>query len=71
MNQNEVLITRIHLLGRPGSGKDTNAIFLKNSSPATSDIVSTGDIFRGANTPDGEYGCYYPILKPHIENTNN
>jgi len=71
MGQNESLITRIHLLGMPGSGKDTNAIPLKNKYPKISDIVSTGDIFRGANTPDGEYGCYYPILKLYIENTNN
>ena len=71
MKQKERLITRIHLLGMPGSGKDTNAIPLKNYYPEISDIVSTGNIFRGANSPDGEYGCYYSILKPYIENTNN
>jgi len=54
----------------PGSGKDKNASFLKDKFPDISDIISTGDIFRGASTPDGKYGCYYPILKPHIENTN-
>jgi len=71
MKSKEVSVTRIHLLGIPGSGKDTNAIPLKNRYPDTSDIVSTGDIFRGANSIDGKFGCYYPILKPHIENTNN
>jgi adenylate kinase family enzyme len=71
MNPKKVPVTRIHLLGIPGSGKDTNAIPLKNRYPNVSDIVSTGDIFCSANSPKGEYGCYYPILKPHIENTNN
>lgn len=71
MEQKESLITRIHLLGMPGSGKDTNAIFLRDKYPEISDIVSTGDIFRQANTPDGKYGQYYPILKPYIDNTNN
>jgi len=71
MKQKECSITRIHLLGMSGSGKDTNAIPLKNKYPKISNIVSTGDIFRGANTPKGEFGCYYSILKPHIENTNN
>ncbi len=71
MKSAETCIVRIHLLGMPGSGKDTNAVPLKNRYPQISDIVSTGDIFRSANTLDGEYGCYYPTLKPHIENTNN
>ena len=70
MSQNE-RITRIHLLGMPGSGKDTNAKSLREIHPDITDIISTGDIFRGANTPDGEYGQYYPILKPYIEDTNN
>jgi adenylate kinase family enzyme len=61
MSQNE-RITRIHLLGMPGCGKDTNAIFLRKMHPEITNIISTGDIFRGANTPDGEYGEYYPML---------
>jgi adenylate kinase family enzyme len=71
MKLKELSVTRIHLLGIPGSGKDTNAIPLKNRYPNISDIVSTGDIFRSASSSEGEFGCYYPILKPHIENTNN
>jgi len=71
MNQNENLITRIHLLGKPGSGKDTQATRIENSFPKTIAIVSTGDIFRGATSPEGKYGQYYGLLKPHIENTNN
>jgi adenylate kinase family enzyme len=71
MRQNEKLLTRIHLLGMPGSGKDTNATPLKGRQSDISDIVSTGDIFRGARTPDGEYGCYHSIIKPYIENTDN
>jgi len=72
MRQNVETITRIHLLGLPGAGKDTCACILKDMSKTDiTKIISTGDIFRGATTPDGEYGCYYFDIKPFIESTNN
>lgn len=70
MSQNECLITRIHMIGKPGTGKDTQATIIKEFSPETTDIVSTGDIFRGAKSSDGKYGQYYPLLKPYISDVN-
>ena len=71
MDKKEVSLTNIFLLGMPGAGKDTNAVFIRNSHPNISAIISTGDIFRGASTPDGEYGRFYSRLKTCRDNVNN
>lgn len=55
--------------GRSSSGKDTQANFIIESNPEAIRI-STGDIFRGASAPDGEYGHFYPLIAPYVELVN-
>lgn len=57
----------VFVLGRPGSGKDTQIdMYLKDSPAAVK--ISAGEIFRrGQNPNDKEYGRYYSLVHPHDE----
>jgi len=55
--------------GRGSSGKDTQANLIIEGNPKAVRI-STGDIFRSASSPDGEYGRYYPLIAPCVESVN-
>ncbi len=59
----------IFINGRGSSGKDTQADLLVEADPIAVRI-STGDIFRGASSPDGEYGKFFPLVGPHVEAVN-
>ena len=50
--------------GVNGSGKDTQALELASVLPY-SEAISTGNVFRGALKPDGEYGRFYHLLSPY------
>lgn len=60
----------IFINGRGSSGKDTQAdrIVEKNSTAVR---ISTGDIYRGAKTPDGAYGRFYGVISPYIERVDS
>lgn len=60
----------IFINGRGSSGKDTQAKFLLDQNP-NAICISTGDIVRGAKTPNGPYGKYYEQLKDHIKLSEN
>src|SRR3989344_7929418 len=60
----------VFINGRGASGKDTHADLLVAQNPHAVRI-STGDIYRGAKTPDGAYGKFYGQIKPHIEHVDN
>lgn len=55
--------------GRGSSGKDTQANLITEGDQEAVRI-STGDIFRGAGTPDGEYGRFYPLIAPCVDSVN-
>ena len=59
----------ISISGRPSSGKDTQANLLVQQY-SDAEVVSTGDIFRGASQPDGQYGKYYPLIEPFVRDVN-
>lgn len=59
----------ISISGRPSSGKDTQANLLAQQYP-DAQVISTGDIFRGASHTDGQYGKYYPLIAPYIQGVN-
>lgn len=59
----------VFINGRGSSGKDTQANFLAAENP-NAIRISTGDIVRGAKTPDGSYGKYHEQLKPYFELTD-
>jgi len=61
----------IYINGKPGCGKDTQACEILKLFPNISKRISTGDIYRGAKTPEGEYGQYYEQIKPHIDFVDN
>lgn len=56
----------VFINGRGSSGKDTQADLLIAQNPHAVRI-STGDIYRGAKTPDGPYGKFHEQIKPYIE----
>ncbi len=55
----------VFINGRGSSGKDTQADLLVVDNPRSSRI-STGDIYRGAKTPEGIYGRFHEQVKPYI-----
>ncbi len=59
----------IFINGRGSSGKDTQADLLVAQNPHAIRI-STGDIYRGAKTPDGTYGKFHEQIKPFIEHVD-
>jgi adenylate kinase len=64
-------IETITLLGKPGCGKGTQSALIKNIHPDTTECISTGDIYRGAKTPDGIYGQFFPRIQPYIDSVDN
>jgi adenylate kinase len=57
----------IHLIGRPGAGKDTQ---IQNYLATNPDVaaIPIGDIFRrGQNPQDTEFGSYYSLVSPYKE----
>lgn len=60
----------IFLHGRGGSGKDTQAELLTEKFPEAIRL-STGDIYRGARSQTGEFGQFYPLVAPHIEDVDS
>lgn len=56
----------VFINGRGSSGKDTQADLLVAQNPHAVRI-STGDIIRGARTPDNEYGRFNKQIQPYIE----
>lgn len=62
----------IHFInGKPGCGKDTQACKIINFFPNISKRISTGDIYRGAKTPNGEFGQFHQQIKPFIDFVDN
>ncbi len=60
----------VFLNGKGSSGKDTQAeALVAGLSGAVR--ISTGDIYRGARTPDGNYGEFHYLLAPFIESVDN
>lgn len=58
----------IVLTGRFAAGKDTQAVLLvKKLGENTTEILSTGDIYRGAKSGFGEYGHFQHFVVPYIE----
>jgi adenylate kinase family enzyme len=58
----------IVLTGRFAAGKDTQAVLLvKKLGEDTTEIISTGDIYRGAKLGTGEYGHFHHFVVPYIE----
>ncbi len=55
----------IFINGRTSAGKDTQVEILEKEIP-DSIRLSTGDIYRGARTPGGEYGQFHPIVAPYV-----
>lgn len=59
----------VFINGKGSSGKDTQADLLVAQNPHAVRI-STGDIYRGARTPDGPYGKFHEQIKPYIESAD-
>lgn len=59
----------VFINGRGSSGKDTQADLMTAQNPRAVRI-STGDIYRGAKTPDGAYGKFHEQIKPYIESAD-
>lgn len=59
----------IFINGRGSSGKDTQADLLVEAD-LMAVRISTGDIFRGASKPDGEYGRFFPMVGPYVDSVN-
>lgn len=57
----------IVLTGRFGAGKDTQAALLVQKIGPTSEIISTGDIYRSAKSQEGEYAHYHHHIAHFIE----
>jgi adenylate kinase family enzyme len=60
----------IVLTGRFAAGKDTQASLLVQKIGSTSEIISTGDIYRSAKAQEGEYARYHHHLAPFIEDVD-
>ncbi|OGM60294.1 hypothetical protein A2955_03410 [Candidatus Woesebacteria bacterium RIFCSPLOWO2_01_FULL_37_19] len=60
----------IFLHGRGGSGKDTQADLLAQELPNVLRI-STGEIYRGAKSGEGEYGRFHTLVEPYIEHVDS
>lgn len=56
----------IFINGRGSSGKDTQADKIVEQNPHAIRI-STGDIYRGAKTQEGQYAKFYKQIEPYIE----
>src|SRR3989344_5692288 len=56
----------VFINGKGSSGKDTQAEILRTNAESIVRI-STGDIYRGARTPDGEYGRFHEQIRPFME----
>jgi adenylate kinase len=67
---NQSALNFIFINGRGSSGKDTQADLLLVENPKAIRI-STGDIVRGAMTPDGQYGRFYKQIEPYIEQSHH
>jgi adenylate kinase family enzyme len=65
------MIEIFYINGKPGSGKDTQANKLLELFPNISIRKSTGDIYRGARSPSGEYGQYYTQIAPYIDEVDH
>lgn len=59
----------IFINGRGSSGKDTQADKMVEQNPQAIRI-STGDIYRGAKTQEGQYARFYEQIKPYIESAD-
>jgi adenylate kinase len=57
----------IVLTGRFGAGKDTQANLLTQKFGPKAEIISTGDIYRGAKNKTGEFAKYHNHIAPFIE----
>lgn len=72
--ENQSDVKYIVLIGRPGSGKDTQGDILSNLIP-NSFVISTGDIVRGLQDPKSEFSKNYPEfierLNKEKEESNN
>lgn len=60
----------IVLIGRPGSGKDTQGLILTKKIP-NSYVISTGDIVRGSQDSNSPWFRYNEKIKNEMENSNN
>jgi adenylate kinase len=67
MTQSEIIV----LLGKPGCGKGTQTPKILSLQPNNSECISTGAIYRGAKTPDGIYGQFYPRIQPYIDSVDH
>ncbi len=55
----------VFINGKGSSGKDTQAEILRDKYEGAVRI-STGNIYRGARTLDGEFGRFHHLLAPYI-----
>lgn len=60
----ETEINLFYFNGRGSSGKDTQADLVAGRLGGVK--ISTGDILRGAQTPDGEHGEFHYLVEPHL-----
>lgn len=56
----------IFMIGRGGSGKDTQSDLLLERLPHAARI-SIGDLYRGARSARGQYGKYHELVRPYIQ----
>lgn len=68
MNSKESL-RFVYINGKGSSGKDTQAEALLRQYGGA-EPISTGEIYRGARTPDGKYGKFHYLLAPYIESVD-
>lgn len=59
----------VFINGRGSSGKDTQADLMVEQNPYAIRI-STGNIYRGAKTQEGQYARFYEQIKPYIESAD-
>ena len=63
-------INFLFIIGKGGSGKDTQADLLREEIDG-SVRISTGNIYRGARTVDGEYGRFHYLIGPYVSHVDN
>ncbi len=59
----------VFINGKGSAGKDTQADVLCEKTKGAVRI-STGDIYRGARTPDGPFGQFHYLLEPYIDSVD-